>query len=88
MGAPSSAAEQNESNFGIEGKITKASPGKLTINSQDNMLFHITYGPQTQIKLKDGSAGTAADLKPGVVIRADGSLDPQGVLQARRISVE
>ncbi len=82
------AAQQSETNFGLEGKITKESPGKLTVNSQDNMLFHVTYDNQTKIMRKDGSAGSPADLKTGAQIRVDGTLNPQGVLEARRIALE
>ncbi|MGH9358478.1 MAG: DUF5666 domain-containing protein [Terriglobia bacterium] len=85
---PARASQQSGTNFGLEGKITKQSPGKLTVNSQDNMIFHVTYDNQTKITRKDGSAGSAADLVIGAQIRVDGSLDPQGVLEARRINLE
>ncbi|MGH9359814.1 MAG: DUF5666 domain-containing protein [Terriglobia bacterium] len=85
---PARASQQPGTNFGLEGKITKQSPGKLTVNSQDNMIFHVTYDNQTKITRKDGSAGSAADLTVGAQIRVDGSLDPQGVLEARRINLE
>ncbi|HLI29932.1 MAG TPA: DUF5666 domain-containing protein [Terriglobia bacterium] len=86
--ASARAFPQGSTNFGLEGKITRQAPGKLTVSSQDNMIFHVTYNQQTKIYLKDGSAGSAKDLKVGIQIRVDGSLNPQGVVEARRISLE
>ncbi len=82
------AAQQGGANFGLEGKITRQAPGKLTVSSQDNMIFHVSYDQQTKIYRKDGSAGSAGDLKVGAQIRVDGSLNPQGVVEARRINLE
>lgn len=82
------AVQQGGGNFGLEGKITRESPGKLTVNSQDNIIFHVTYDEQTKITRKDGSAGSAADLAVGSQIRVDGSLNAEGVLKARSIHIE
>ena len=81
-------AQQQGTNFGLEGKITQQAPGKLTVSSQDNMIFHVTYDRQTKITRKDGSAASAADLAVGTLIRVDGSLNSQGILEARRIELE
>ena len=82
------AFQQESAHFGLEGKITRQAPGKLTVSSQDNMIFHVSYDQQTKIYRKDGSAGSAGDLKVGAQIRVDGSLNPQGVVEARRINLE
>lgn len=82
------ASQQGDMSFGLEGKITKESAGKLTVSSQDNMIFHVTYDDQTKIYRKDGSVGSAADLTVGAQIRVAGSLSPVGVVEARRIHLE
>ncbi|MGH9357392.1 MAG: DUF5666 domain-containing protein [Terriglobia bacterium] len=88
IAGPARGFQQGGSNFGLEGKITRASPGKLTVSSQDNMIFHITYDERTKISRKDGSAGSAADLTAGTQIRVDGSLNTKGILEARSIHIE
>jgi len=88
LAQPARASQQGGASFGLEGKITNQAPGKLTVSSQDNMIFHVSYDQQTKITLKDGSAGSSSDLKVGVQIRVDGSLNPQGVVEARRIDLE
>ena len=76
-----------DSDFTMEGKITDKSPGKLTINSGDNMIFHILYSDSTEIKKRDGSAGTAQDLHIGLKISVAGSLAETGEITAKRIEI-
>jgi hypothetical protein len=72
----------------MEGKITDKSTGKLTINSGDNIIFHVVYNDSTEIKKKDGTPGTAQDLRIGVKISVAGSLAESGEITAKRIEIE
>ena len=80
-------AAQND-DFTMEGKITDKSAGKLTISSGDNIIFHVIYSGSTEIKKKDGSAGTPEDLKIGVNILVAGSLAESGEITAKTITIE
>lgn len=86
--APALAAQQGSTGFNLEGKITDVSTGKLTVSTQDNIIFHVTYGKQTKIYRKDGSTGTPSDLTVGARIRVSGELSPAGAIRARRINIE
>lgn len=89
MSLPVSAFQnQPETGFNLEGKITESTAGKLTISEQDNIVFHVSYNDKTQIYRKDGSAGTAQDLKVGEKIKVEGELNPAGLVEARRIDLE
>ncbi|HEX5484254.1 MAG TPA: DUF5666 domain-containing protein [Terriglobia bacterium] len=79
---------QSDTGFNLEGKITEVTAGKLTVSEQDNIVFHVSYDDKTQIHRKDGSAGTAQDLKVGERIKVEGELNPAGVVEARRIDLE
>lgn len=76
------------SSFTLEGKINDTKPGKLTVSTQDNIIFHVTYDDKTQIHAKDGSAGSAKDLTVGEQIKVQGELTPEGVIKAQRIDLE
>ena len=71
----------------VEGKITEHTPGKLTINTEGNILFHVVYSDKTEIKRKDGAAGTSQDLQVGTRIHVDGDLTESGAIVAQRIEV-
>ncbi len=86
-GARASDAWQ-EMNFTLEGKISKLSPGKLTISGEGNIIFHVAYNDKTEIKRKDGSAGTPKDFQVGMRIHVDGDLQESGEIIARRISIQ
>jgi len=75
-------------NFTVEGKITKQAPGKLTISSGENIIFHVRYDDKTDIKKSDGSPGTANDLRVGVVVRVEGELTESGEIIAARIEIQ
>jgi hypothetical protein len=77
-----------DSDFTMEGKITDRSPGRLTINSGDNIIFHILYNDKTEVTKKDRSAGTAEDLHVGVTIEVAGDLAESGEITARKIAIE
>src|ERR1019366_324680 len=50
---PLAAPFGQDSDFTMEGKITEKSAGKLTINSGDNIIFHVLYNDKTEITKKD-----------------------------------
>jgi methyl coenzyme M reductase subunit C len=83
------AATQGQgSKFNLEGKITDLSPGKLTVSTEDNIIFHVTYDDRTVIRRKDATAGSSKDLASGEKIQVDGTLTPAGVIEADSISIE
>jgi len=90
FGAVSSppAPPAQDSDFTMEGKITDKSPGKLTINSGDNIIFHVVYSDSTEIKKKDGSPGTAQDLRIGVKVSVAGNLAESGEITAKKIEIQ
>ena len=77
-----------DSDFTMEGIITDKTAGKLTISSGENIIFHVLYNDQTEIKKKDGSPGTAQDLHIGVKIYVAGSLAESGEITAKKINIE
>lgn len=74
--------------FTVNGKITEASPGKLTVDGGQNMLFTVKYNSTTQIKHSDGSPAKGSDLKVGVKILAKGALTQAGDVIAKTITIE
>jgi hypothetical protein len=78
---------QEGTNFNLAGNITAASPGKLTVNTQGEILFHVSYTSQTPIVRKDGSAGTSKDLKVDVYVQVEGQLNSSGVVEAKSIKI-
>lgn len=85
-GAGPSAKPQ--SNFTVEGKITQQTEGKLTVSTEENMVFHVRYDDKTEIKLKDGAQGSAQDLKKGLKVRVEGDLTESGEIVAQKIQIE
>ena len=89
--SPSAApilAPQDENSFTLEGKITEKSAGKLTVSTGENIIFHVLYNDKTEIKKKDGSAGTAQDLHTGLRISVAGDLAESGEITAKKIAIE
>lgn len=80
-------AHPQSSGFTVEGKITERAQGKLTLNSEENMLFHVLYDDKTDIKQKDGKAGSSADLKVGTKVRVEGDFNDAGAIKARTITL-
>jgi Domain of unknown function (DUF5666) len=79
---------QDASQFSLDGKITEAAPGKLTINTQDNILFHVRYDDKTEIKRAGGSDGSAKDLTVGARVHVVGDLQESGEIAATRIALQ
>jgi hypothetical protein len=75
-------------NFTVEGKITRLAPNKITLSTEENMVFHVVYSDQTEIKNKDGPSATAKDLRVGLRVRVDGDLTESGEIIARRIEIQ
>ena len=74
--------------FSVNGTITEQSPGKLTVDSGQAMLFTVKYDSTTQIQHEDGSAAKASDLRVGVKILAKGTLTEAGDVIAKTITIE
>ena len=85
---PSLLLRAQAMNFTVEGKITRHDPGKLTISSGENIIFHVRYDDKTDIKKSDGSPGTAKDLRVGVAVRVEGELTEAGEIIAARIEIQ
>jgi len=86
--APAAYQGNDEMNFTLEGKITEKTGTKLTVSSSDNIIFHVVYNDKTEIKKKDGSAGTGDDLHTGVSISVAGDLAESGEITAKKIAIE
>jgi hypothetical protein len=78
----------DDMNFTLAGKITDKSPGKLTVSTGENMIFHVLYNDKTEIKKKDGSPGTGQDLHIGLTISVAGDLAESGEITAKKIEIE
>jgi hypothetical protein len=76
-----------ESNFTLEGKVTQKSEGKLTVSTEENIIFHVRYDDKTDIRLKDGAQGSDKDLKTGLRVRVEGDLSESGEIFAHKIQV-
>jgi len=75
------------SGFTLEGKVTQKSEGKLTVSTEENIIFHVRYDEKTDIRLKDGAQGSDKDLKVGLMVRVEGDLSESGEILARKIGV-
>jgi Domain of unknown function (DUF5666) len=81
------AAPQTDT-FTLDGKITKLAPGKITVNSGDNIIFHVVYDDKTEFTKPDGSEGSAQDLRVGSPIHVEGDLTESGEIVAARIALQ
>jgi hypothetical protein len=77
-----------ETNFTLEGKITEVQPGRLTVNTEGKIIFHVTHTEKTEIRHRDGSSGSAQDLKVGARVRVEGHLAESGEVVGQRIELE
>jgi Domain of unknown function (DUF5666) len=83
-----SASAQESSSFTVEGKITQTESGKFTLNTQDNILFHVRYSDKTEIKRADGREGSAKDLSLGARVHVEGDLEESGEIAAAKIALQ
>lgn len=74
--------------FSVNGTITERSPGKLTVDSGQNMLFTVKYDSTTQVEHRDGSPAKASELRVGTKILAKGVLTEAGDVNAKKITIE
>jgi predicted NAD/FAD-binding protein len=81
-------AQGQGSNFDLEGKITQQSKGKLTVDSGQGILFHVTYDDTTSMVREDSTAGSEQDLKIGERVHVLGELEDSGEIKAKRIEIE
>jgi predicted NAD/FAD-binding protein len=77
-----------ESSFDVEGTIAKESPGKLTVDTGQGIIFRVVYDDKVALVKGDGSAGSAKDLKVGVKVHVIGELQSSGEIKAQRIEIE
>ena len=74
-------------NFTVEGKINTLGQNKLTLNSEENMLFHVRWDDKTEFKSDDGSPAASKDLRVGLRIRVEGDLTESGEIVAQKIEL-
>jgi hypothetical protein len=74
--------------FSVSGNITEQSPGTLTVDSGQDMLFTVKYDSTTKIEHEDGSPAKASDLHVGIKILAKGTLTEAGDVIAKTITIE
>lgn len=74
--------------FSVNGAITEQSPGKLTVDSGQNLLFTVKYDSATKIERQDGKPASSSDLRVGIKILAKGSLTEAGDVIAKTITIE
>lgn len=87
--APGVGARPPENpSFDLEGTITHQSPGKLTISSGENIIFHVTYDDKTAILQADGKRGSERDLRVGIMVHILGELEESGEVKAQKIEIE
>ena len=76
-----------EMNFTLEGKINTLDHNKLTVHTEENIIFHVTYDDKTEFKDEDDKPAHSADLKVGLRIRVEGDLAESGEIAAARITL-
>jgi hypothetical protein len=74
-------------NFTLEGKINTLDHNKLTVHTEENILFHVNYDDKTEFKDEDGKPAHSSDLKVGLNIRVEGDLAESGEIAAARITL-
>jgi len=74
--------------FTLNGAITESSPGKLTVDGGQNMLFTVKYDSTTKIQFDGGGPAKGSDLKVGVKILAKGVLTEAGDVIAKTITIQ
>jgi len=82
------ASQDEPMNFSLEGKITKLEESKFTATTGENILFHVRYNDETQIKQQDGSAASAKDFRVKMTVKVEGDLTGSGEIVAKKIEIE
>jgi len=76
-----------DSPFTLEGRITDLAPGKITVNTEENILFHVIYNDETKFKKPDGSEGSSKDLQKGLTVHIAGDLTESGEIKAATVEI-
>jgi Domain of unknown function (DUF5666) len=79
--------QESESNFTLEGEVTQKSEGKLTVSTEENIVFHVLYDEKTDVRLKGGAQGSDKDLKTGLKVTVQGDFNKSGEIVAHKIQV-
>ena len=77
-----------EMNFTLDGKINSLEHNKLTVHTEENILFHVSYNDKTEFKSDDGSPASSKDLRVGLKVHVDGDLTESGEVVAQKIVLE
>ncbi len=87
--AQSSAVQSQDQpmSFTVEGKIQKLEESKFSLNTEDNIIFHVCYDAKTEFK-REGGEASAKDLKSGVKVKVEGDLMESGEIVAKTIEFE
>lgn len=88
LAARAPLAPVQEANFTLDGKISDLAPGKLTISTEENIIFHVRYTDQTRITRADGSPGSPKDFRIGVRVHVAGDLTESGEIDAAAIQLQ
>jgi len=75
-------------NFTVEGRINTLDHNKLTVHTEENIIFHVSYDDKTEFKSDDGSPASSKDLRVGLMIKVDGDLTESGEIVAQKILLE
>jgi outer membrane lipoprotein-sorting protein len=75
-------------NFTVEGKINTLDHNKLTVHTEENIIFHVSYDGKTEFKSDDDSPASSKDLRVGLMIKVDGDLTESGEIVAQKILLE
>ena len=86
-GAKSLQADQ-AMNFTLDGKINSLDHDKLTVHTEENILFHVSYSDKTEFRSDDGSPASSKDLRVGLKIHVEGDLTESGEIVAQKIVLE
>lgn len=80
-------ASPQESNFDLEGTISKLSAGKLTVDQGQGIFFRVAYDDKTTIAKEDGSSGSDKDFRIGLRVHVFGDLQDSGEIKAQKIEI-
>ena len=80
-------ASRQESNFDLEGTISKLSAGKLTVDQGQGIFFRVAYDEKTTIAKEGGSPGSEKDFRVGLRVHVVGDLQDSGEIKAQKIEI-
>jgi len=86
--APEALRTGQAMNFTLEGKINSLDHNKLTVHTEENIIFHVSYDDKTEFKGDDGSPASSKDMRVGMKIKVEGDLTESGEIVAQKIELE